>query len=48
MPTRTAPKGLGGRDSVFIAGQALGLLVYTRNLMLIRRERCEDRLPRMG
>ena len=27
------------RDPVFIAGQALGLLVYTRNLLLIRRER---------
>jgi lipid-A-disaccharide synthase-like uncharacterized protein len=27
------------RDPVFIAGQALGLLVYTRNLLLIRRAR---------
>ena len=27
------------RDPVFITGQALGLLVYTRNLVLIRRER---------
>lgn len=27
------------RDPVFIAGQALGLLVYVRNLMLIRREK---------
>jgi lipid-A-disaccharide synthase-like uncharacterized protein len=27
------------RDPVFIAGQALGLTVYTRNLLLIRRER---------
>jgi lipid-A-disaccharide synthase-like uncharacterized protein len=26
------------RDPVFIAGQALGLLVYSRNLLLIRRE----------
>ena len=36
------------RDPVFIAGQALGLLVYTRNLMLIRRERYEGRIPRAG
>ena len=27
------------RDPVFITGQALGLLVYTRNLVLVRRER---------
>ena len=27
------------RDPVFIAGQALGLLVYVRNLQLITRER---------
>jgi lipid-A-disaccharide synthase-like uncharacterized protein len=27
------------RDHVFITGQALGLLVYARNLMLLRRER---------
>ena len=27
------------RDPVFITGQALGLFVYTRNLMLLRRER---------
>jgi lipid-A-disaccharide synthase-like uncharacterized protein len=27
------------RDPVFITGQALGLLVYTRNLVLLRRER---------
>ena len=27
------------RDPVFITGQALGLFVYTRNLVLIRRER---------
>src|SRR5207248_3311150 len=26
------------RDPVFITGQSLGLLVYTRNLLLIRRE----------
>jgi lipid-A-disaccharide synthase-like uncharacterized protein len=36
------------RDPVFIAGQALGLLVYTRNLMLIRREKCEGRFPKVG
>ena len=29
------------RDPVFITGQALGLLVYSRNLLLIRRERRE-------
>lgn len=27
------------RDPVFIAGQSLGLFVYIRNLMLIRREK---------
>ena len=27
------------RDPVFMTGQALGLFVYTRNLLLIRRER---------
>jgi lipid-A-disaccharide synthase-like uncharacterized protein len=27
------------RDPVFITGQMLGLVVYTRNLLLIRRER---------
>ena len=27
------------RDPVFITGQALGLFGYTRNLMLLRRER---------
>ena len=26
------------RDPVFIAGQGAGLFIYTRNLMLIRRE----------
>ena len=26
------------QDPVFIAGQGAGLLIYTRNLMLIRRE----------
>src|SRR5690242_18411321 len=29
------------RDPVFITGQALGLLVYSRNLLLIRRERLQ-------
>jgi lipid-A-disaccharide synthase-like uncharacterized protein len=29
-------------DPVFIAGQALGLVVYVRNLVLIRRERGRD------
>jgi lipid-A-disaccharide synthase-like uncharacterized protein len=33
------------RDPVFITGQALGLLVYTRNLLLIRRARHESRPP---
>ncbi len=27
------------RDPVFIAGQSLGLVIYTRNLMLLSRER---------
>lgn len=27
------------RDPVFILGQGMGLIVYTRNLVLIRRER---------
>jgi lipid-A-disaccharide synthase-like uncharacterized protein len=27
------------RDPVFITGQTLGIIVYTRNLLLIRRER---------
>jgi lipid-A-disaccharide synthase-like uncharacterized protein len=27
------------RDPVFITGQSLGIIVYTRNLLLIRRER---------
>ncbi|GHB27036.1 lipid-A-disaccharide synthase N-terminal domain-containing protein [Salinicola rhizosphaerae] len=27
------------RDPVFIAGQGAGLIIYVRNLMLIRRER---------
>lgn len=27
------------RDPVFITGQALGMFIYTRNLLLIRRER---------
>jgi len=32
------------RDPVFITGQMLGLLVYTRNLLLLRRER-RARMP---
>jgi lipid-A-disaccharide synthase-like uncharacterized protein len=31
------------RDPVFITGQSLGLTVYTRNLLLIRRERKQAR-----
>jgi lipid-A-disaccharide synthase-like uncharacterized protein len=27
------------QDPVFITGQSLGLVVYTRNLLLIRREK---------
>ena len=34
------------RDPVFITGQLLGLTVYTRNLLLIRRER-QVGLPRV-
>lgn len=30
------------RDPVFIAGQSMGLVVYTRNLILIRREEREE------
>ena len=30
------------RDPVFIVGQAAGILVYSRNLMLIRRKRLTD------
>jgi lipid-A-disaccharide synthase-like uncharacterized protein len=33
------------RDPVFIAGQALGLLIYLRNLQFIRRERREAPAP---
>ena len=33
------------RDPVFITGQMLGLTVYTRNLLLIRRERRAARPP---
>ena len=32
------------RDPVFVTGQMLGLIVYTRNLLLIRRERRASRL----
>src|SRR4051812_7404972 len=34
-------------DPVFIAGQSLGLTVYTRNLLLIRREKQIGLPPRM-
>jgi len=30
------------QDPVFIAGQGLGLFVYTRNLMLIRKEKLDS------
>jgi lipid-A-disaccharide synthase-like uncharacterized protein len=33
------------RDPVFIAGQMLGVLIYLRNLHLIRLERTETRQP---
>jgi lipid-A-disaccharide synthase-like uncharacterized protein len=33
------------QDPVFITGQMLGVLVYTRNLLLIRRERRAGRSP---
>ena len=32
-------------DRVFIAGQSGGLLIYTRNLYFIHRERFRDRTP---
>jgi lipid-A-disaccharide synthase-like uncharacterized protein len=33
------------RDPVFIAGQSLGVLIYVRNLHLIRLERSSARQP---
>jgi lipid-A-disaccharide synthase-like uncharacterized protein len=33
------------QDPVFITGQMLGVIVYTRNLLLIRRERRAARSP---
>ncbi|WP_251976568.1 lipid-A-disaccharide synthase N-terminal domain-containing protein [Salinicola avicenniae] len=33
------------RDPVFIAGQGAGLVIYLRNLMLIRREKREGTAP---
>ncbi|WFF42602.1 hypothetical protein EVC62_14455 [Salinicola endophyticus] len=33
------------RDPVFIAGQGAGLIIYIRNLMLIRREKRESATP---
>ena len=31
------------KDPVFILGQSMGFLIYTRNLVLIRRTRVENR-----
>jgi lipid-A-disaccharide synthase-like uncharacterized protein len=31
------------KDPVFILGQSMGFLIYTRNLILIRRNRLESR-----
>ncbi len=31
------------KDPVFILGQSMGFLIYTRNLVLIRRARIENR-----
>lgn len=31
------------QDPVFIAGQSAGLFIYARNLVLIRRERAQDK-----
>jgi lipid-A-disaccharide synthase-like uncharacterized protein len=36
------------RDPVFILGQALGQIVYVRNLVLIRRERAAARTATTG
>ena len=33
------------RDPVFMVGPAMGLLIYTRNLMLIRREKHAAAMP---
>ncbi len=33
------------KDPVFILGQSMGVFIYTRNLMLIYRERRNSRLP---
>lgn len=33
------------RDPVFIAGQGAGLIIYVRNLMLIRREKRQTAPP---
>ena len=33
------------RDQVFIAGQGAGLIIYIRNLMLIRREQRQTASP---
>ncbi len=41
---------LSRRDPVFILGQSLGLIIYGRNLWLIRAERRRERTadPRLG
>jgi lipid-A-disaccharide synthase-like uncharacterized protein len=36
------------RDPVFIVGQSAGLIVYTRNLALIKRERAAQAAPYSG
>ena len=33
------------RDPVFILGQAGGLLIYSRNLLLIRKDRLKEHVP---
>lgn len=36
------------QDPVFIVGQAAGLFIYARNLVLIRRERTQDKTSDRG
>jgi len=36
------------QDPVFIVGQAAGLFIYARNLVLIRRERTQDKTSDPG
>lgn len=33
------------KDPVFIVGQSTGFIIYTRNLMLIKREKREKKAP---